>query len=394
MQPGRPESLYRILQSETGWGVLGLNGALGHEVDGATDVQLPEIAMDWSAYELLSGHVDCRIDLELDRPAGIFGFMEGHSWTVPEAPVTFSVDGLVFGVLIGAGERTAEQRLEAGGHVLSMTTQGPKTRRYPVWAIREIKDADSFRIVIPTSNRYARPLRQALALLRRYWPDHPPVDVVHHEQAPEDPNVHTFFAGPQAEVSWTEAMARYLAEANDNELVLLLLDDYGLCQPVDTMRVADARSLMYEDLSVGAFFLTWMMLPSAESYPTRKDIIIWPPWSYSVHTQAGLWRRSSLLRALKRAGPISIAAFETTASEIFNQHEFGWERHVSFRLPPPPSPSLFLDGCDKTYWPIGYHNLYTKGQPDPRHDGFLLDQRLSSDKMALDRNSGGDIEES
>ena len=68
---------------------------------------------------------------------------------------------------------------------------------------------------------------------------------------------------------------------------------------------------------------------------------------------------------------------EAVDSKSFNEFEFAWEKHVSFRLPPPASPSLFLDCCDKTHWPIGYHNLYNAGQPDARHDGFLRDQGLA-----------------
>lgn len=246
------------------------------------------------------------------------------------------------------------------------------------WPSWELTNTDQFRIVIPTSNGYTQALTCTLALLRRYWVGHPPVDVVHHEQTIADPDVRTFFAGPQSEVSWCEAMTRYLAESNQDEFVLLLLDDYGLCHSVDTLRVAEARHLMCEDLPIGVFYLTWMMLPEAHDYPSRDDIIIWPRWTYSVHTQAALWRRSSLLRTLRGVGPQSVEAFELVGSNIFNEQEYSWERHVSYRLPPPPSPSLFLDSCDKTYWPIGYHNLYHRGCPDPRHDVFLRTQDLEA----------------
>jgi hypothetical protein len=377
------ERLYEILAWETGWGALGLDGALGHEVDGATEVQRPAIALDWNRYQFLSGHVDCRIDLEIKKPAAIFGFMDGHSWEVAEAPVTFSVDGAVSGILAGPEERTAERCLPIGRHVLCMTTGSTnKTRRYPVWALRELNDTDTLRLVIPTSNRYRPALSQTLALLQRYWPDHPPIDVVHHEEAPENLSVSTFYAGPQAEISWCEALARYLTTVNTDDLIILMLDDYGLCQPVDTKRLAEARSLMYKDPSIGAFYLTWMMLPEAEPYPLRDDVIIWPRWSYSVHTQAALWRRASLVRALEKVGRMSIEWFELEASAFFNDHEFTWEKHVSFRLPAPASPSLFLDSCDKTNWPIGYHNLYSRGQPDPRHEAFLRDHGLGENEAA------------
>ena len=75
---------------------------------------------------------------------------------------------------------------------------------------------------------------------------------------------------------------------------------------------------------------------------------------------------------------MSIEDFELEASSFFNESEFTWEKHVSFRLPAPPSPSLFLDSCDKANWPVGYHNLYNRGQPDPRHHGFLRTHGLGA----------------
>jgi len=362
---------FHICDWETGWGVLGLKGEIGHEVDGAKIIRPPDFGIDWSRYELLSGHVDCRIELQVQRPLGLFGFMERHSWNTTTSPVTFTLDGHSIGVLVGPDTRTTEHRLTPGRHVLRMCTPGDKTRRYPVWAVRELCSTDSFRIVIPTSNAYAAVLAGTLKLLDRYWPEHPAVDVVHHEDGPSNVQVRSFFAGRQAEVTWCEAMASYLSEANTDELVLLLLDDYGLCQPVDTQRVKVARSLMTEDLSIGAFFLTWMQVPASTPYADRQEVMVWPRWSYSVHTQAALWRRTSLLRAVRRVGRRSIFAFELEASKLFNERDFEWERHVSFRLPPPPVPSLFLDTCDKAHWPIAYHNLCHQGRRDPRHHDFL-----------------------
>lgn len=372
-----PSGAFKVVDWETGWGVLGLRGALGHEVSGETRVVLPDIALDWDRYQLLSLHVDGRIEIEVDRPVGIFGFLEGHSWNTPGSPVSFAVDGRAAGVLVRPGERTPELRLGKGRHVLRMTTPGTKTRRYPVWAVRELPLESAVRIVIPTSNRYLRPLEGTLELLGRYWPGHPPVDVVHHEERPKNTVARTFFAGPQSEVSWCEAMAAYLSSQNTDELVLLLLDDYGLCQPVDTDRIETARALMQEDLSIGAFFLTWMQLPASTPYPGNDGVIVWPRWSYSVHTQAALWRRTSLLRAVRRAGRLSIGAFEIEGSRHFNEHEFAWEKHVSFRLPAPPVPSLFLDSCDKTHWPVAYNNLCNQGRPDARHEAFLRTQGLA-----------------
>jgi len=371
-----PQPLFRLIDWRTGYGALGLDGALGHDVEGEPLVR-PPAPFDWRGYQLIAGHVDCRVELELRRPAALFGFLDGKSWHAPDSPVTFAIAGDPLGCAIGPGERTRELRLAAGRHVLTTTTPGDITRRYPVWALRPLPSACEPRIAIPTSNGYERALGVTLALLDRYWPAHPPVDVIHHEAAPRDRRVRGFYAGPQSAVSWCEALERYLEHANHDELVLLLLDDYALCRSVKPSRIAEARDLMLADPSLAAFYLTWMMLPSSEPYAGRDDVIVWPRWDYSVHTQAGLWRRRSLQRALRRVGRASIERFELDGSDHFNQHESAWERHVSFRVPEPPSPSLFLDEVDKRDWPIAYHNLFRRGRLDARHSGFLAGERLA-----------------
>ncbi len=89
------------------------------------------------------------------------------------------------------------------------------------------------RIVIPTSNGYQAALAATLGLLDRYWAEHPPVDVVHHDVVFTDARVRPFFAGPQATTSWCEALALYLDESTEDELMLLLLDDYALCRQAE-----------------------------------------------------------------------------------------------------------------------------------------------------------------
>jgi Galactosyltransferase len=133
-----PEPPYQILDWKTGRGVLGLYGTLDHGVDGSTDIQRPDLALDWSCYEFLSGHVDCGIELQVERPVGVFGFLDGRSPNVPEAPVIFSIDGDALGSLFGPGERTAEGYLRAGRRILRAATSGAKAGRYVVWAIREL----------------------------------------------------------------------------------------------------------------------------------------------------------------------------------------------------------------------------------------------------------------
>jgi FkbM family methyltransferase len=368
--------VFTVEEWVTGWGLLGLSGALGFEVDGTTRVELPALPLEWEHYELVSGHVDCHLTVTIHRPAALFGFLDGRSWDMPDSPVDFVVDGRTIGTVHSPGGRTQEILLSAGTHVISMTTPGRRTRRYPVWAVRRF-DPGGIRIAMPTSNGHVEVVPTTLTLLDRYWPVHPSVDIIRHENPVTTEAAQQFFAGAQGVVSWCQALARYLEAQNHDELLLLLLDDYGLCGPVDRALFEMAQGLMLTDLSIGAFYLTWMMTPSGQPYAGRTDVVVLPRWEYSVHTQAGLWRRESLLRMLRRLGHASIDAFELQGSRLYNDYEADWERHVSFNLPEPPVPSLFLDSCDKTFWPVPYHNLVRRGRPDERHAAFLRAEGLS-----------------
>lgn len=235
-----------------------------------------------------------------------------------------------------------------------------------------------FRIVMPTSNRHAHVASTSLELLDRYWPDHPPVDVIHHEVAvPSAKAARQFYAGPQGEVSWCDAFSSYLAEVNQAEFLMILLDDYALCGKVQTARISQALQIMKSDPRVAAFYLTWIQLPSARQYNGCDGVIICPHWDYTVHLQAGLWRRSTLVRILGQLRGASCESFEITGSDIQNQLSTP-ELHLAFDLPPPAHPSLFLDSTEKTHWPMPYHNLMHRGQPDARHFDFLEKQQLMS----------------
>ena len=221
-----------------------------------------------------------------------------------------------------------------------------------------------FRIVVPTCDKYAKTvLPCAVELLRRAWPAGPSVDVVHYDDSPpEIPGCRRFWCGPSA-TSWTEGLANYLAEFNGDALVLLMLDDYGTCAPVKADRIRAAARAMLADTSLAVCYLTWHQTPTIDN---DGVVARQAPWSYSLNTQAALWRRDVLLTALRAVGRTSIERFELDGSRWFNEQEGRYGSACRIPTKDPPTRSDCLDETDKEDWAIPYHNLMRRGGADPR----------------------------
>lgn len=261
---------------------------------------------------------------------------------------------------------------------------------------RALTDPGPLRIWMPTCDRYVGAAALCLRLLERYWPDHPPVDITHGLVAPELPasadpagqgegemgghnggqEAHaaafrSIPLGDEGEMAWAERAVAYLTQHNTNELVLLTLDDYALFQPVDTRAVALACQAMHDDPQIVSFALTWQPPDPAGLYRGRPEMVVFPPWDYSVNLQAGLWRRRELAEILGLCPPkIGIWELEQTASRLFQKHMPN-RIMVGWNIPRPPDASGFVDGTTKTGWVYAYHNLMHQGTPDMRHAAFV-----------------------
>jgi hypothetical protein len=154
--------------------------------------------------------------------------------------------------------------------------------------------------------------------------------------------------------------------------MLLLLDDYGLYAPPDIARLAIAREVLLNDLSVGSVRLTANRLPNPRKYETRADseLVIFPQWMYTINAQAGLWRRSSLLRILQLVGPMNPWSFEIKASHLYNTVQVWYEKHLGFAKNH-TAPDFLDADPNKPTWVLPYHNLSRQGNVDPRHFEFL-----------------------
>jgi len=233
------------------------------------------------------------------------------------------------------------------------------------------------RIVMPTSNRYVKAAAASLTLLRRYWPSHPPVDVLHFETAPEAQNGEMRFGmGKQAEVSWTQALARYLLEVNHDDLVVLMLDDYGLSRQVDAGKFYVAMDWMLANPTAACLHLTWQPPDPKKPTPDAR-IEELPAWQYSVNTQAAIWRRSVLLDVCQNHLKATAEAFELDGSRWFNSQRYPAWKTYQWAMKRPENASGFVDSVDKGEWVLPYNNLMRRGTPDPRHAGFCEAERIT-----------------
>lgn len=154
------------------------------------------------------------------------------------------------------------------------------------------------KVVVFGSDRYLRKFMPLFArFYRQFWPDNPwPTLVVGQTVACEE--FPTLLTGPDK--TFSQQILRFLAE-HDGGLFLMLLDDYFLCQPVDTNAVSKCYQAMLGNLDVVHINLT--LIGSDE-----------PSWDYDdgflrefdkekcqwlFQNQAGIWR-PRLLRDLTR----------------------------------------------------------------------------------------------
>ena len=239
---------------------------------------------------------------------------------------------------------------------------------------------------MPTANRYTHVADISCKLLAKYWPGHPPIDLLCLETRPQAPNANIIQLGQEINYLWPARFAAYLEHHSRDELVLIIQDDYGLFQPPRLDVIQRGIEVMQSHPECLIFHLTWQ--PTGHYADPRNDgkhplpgvdnVQIMPRWAFSVNTQAALWRRADLLQIIK-AIPLSVDIWsaEQSWSGWFNDNLWPrGKRMFSWAFPDPPNGGAFVDGVDKSQWAIAYHNLYNHGNFDPRHYEFLKREGL------------------
>jgi hypothetical protein len=208
-------------------------------------------------------------------------------------------------------------------------------------------------ILIPTCEKYSSILKITLALLDRYWAGHPPVHVIHTTSNPTNP--------------WLAGLTEFL-RGRTEELFMLLLDDYAICRSVNADVISRAIRLMTHNPRVGLFPLSWF--PAARRSTREDEPGIVTLGGTPILLQAAIWQRAWFLELAEGMDPTASAwSFEAMATQAAKLRP---REICAIDMPEPRYVGGHLiDAFDKSDWPIAYHNLMHRGQPELMHEPFL-----------------------
>lgn len=154
-------------------------------------------------------------------------------------------------------------------------------------------------VLIVSCDKYADVWPPMLELLRRHWPDCPyPIYLGANHQTVTDPRVRSILIGDDP--GWAAGVREMLRRV-DSEYIILLLEDFFLTAPVDTVRIQELAALA-RDRGVGSLLLRAheppFRMPGApvKDAPGLTRIAARHP--YRVTTQAAIWRKEVLERLL------------------------------------------------------------------------------------------------
>src|SRR6185312_8571392 len=159
-------------------------------------------------------------------------------------------------------------------------------------------------LLMPTCDTHTRAAEISAQLLAKHWPNHPPLHVAHHAKRPDVLNATFHAMGEQAEVSWTEGLARAVREAA-SDTFLLLLDDYALSQRPDTAFIHRAESMM----GSAVMFQLW---PHSFGEPVAPGIE--RRMRPAMLLQPAIWRSEFFLSIAEAVGPVNPWIFEVEAT--------------------------------------------------------------------------------
>jgi len=170
--------------------------------------------------------------------------------------------------------------------------------------------------------------------------------------------------------SWLGPVTEAVGALND-PLFLLLLDDYALCSPVQNDKITRALQTMAHHPDIDLFPLSWYPAQKRLPHPNLPSDILHLQ-SSPILLQAALWRRDFFLHLAKDIDPRASAwGFESAATQKLRSSTPA-PQICAFSKPEPRwLGGPFLDGFDKSHWPLPYHNLIHRGRLALHHEPFL-----------------------
>lgn len=159
---------------------------------------------------------------------------------------------------------------------------------------------DEMKVVVLTSNHYVHCIPPFAHLFNKFWGADQAVKVVRYDVRPPkvSGNFTNIAIGIQDKYSWSEGLIKYLTYHN-NQLVLLMLEDYFLDKPVDKKVIEGLWELMQHDPGVAKIDLSNDRLKVGHT-----DFDDWLIKSdddalFQTSLQAAIWRKDFLLQFLK-----------------------------------------------------------------------------------------------
>ncbi|MHC4711080.1 MAG: hypothetical protein ACYTA3_11840 [Planctomycetota bacterium] len=201
-------------------------------------------------------------------------------------------------------------------------------------------------VYVCTADKYLWALKPFAYLFNIFWSSMQPVTILGYN-TPDfalPPNFDFKSLGEDGgQDKWSDGIIRALRGIED-ELLVLLLDDYWLTRTADNTGVATLADYVYQHPNVLRMDLTTDRLYTGGMFEVESyghyDIVETPPGSsYQMSLQAGIWRRKLLL-ALLQPG-MSPWAVELQTSPPENMRALGTRQN-----------------------PVKYANVFQGGNPD------------------------------
>ncbi len=151
-------------------------------------------------------------------------------------------------------------------------------------------------VVVPSCDAYSDLWAPFFSLFWKYWPDCPfPVYLASNHQKFPHEKVSSLCVGGN-HLYWSQRLAKALSEL-DTEYVLLILEDFFLRRPMQTLQVLKALESLHQ---LKGSMLRLVPRPPADEAVTGFSLLkrIRPHAPYRVSTQGAFWRRQTLIDLL------------------------------------------------------------------------------------------------
>lgn len=147
--------------------------------------------------------------------------------------------------------------------------------------------------------------------MNKFWSDRPyNTYLVNNEACPKYEGIKVLNTGK--EISWSYRV-RTALDAIQEEYIMLLLEDYLICESVDNSKVEEALQYMKQQ---NLDYLRIAPIPRIKSDKDEKFSEITSKMIYGVNLQAAIWKKDYLLRTLS---DVDFSAWEFEARQKYGE---------------------------------------------------------------------------